>query len=171
MMADGSTLDSGFIPGADTARAYRDALGQYATGVTIITIGGPAGPIGFTANSFASVSIDPALVLWSIARSARRFDPFTQARHFAIHVLGTDQSGLIQRFNRTGAGFDGLNHQINAQGVPLMRGALARFECEQHATHEGGDHMIVVGRVLKVVSNDGAPLVFSKGRTGQFVVA
>lgn len=168
-MADGGVkMDYDFIPGADTARAFREALGRFATGVTVITIDGPAGPMGFTANSFSSLSIDPALVLWSVAKSAQRYPYFSEARHFVIHVLGADQAALIARFHRTGTGFEGLDHVLNANGVPLVAGALARFECERHAAHDGGDHLIIVGRVLRVACQEGAPLVFSRGQIGRF---
>ena len=171
-MADGgSILEQGFIPTADTSRAFRDALGSFATGVTIVTVNADSGPMGFTANSFSSLSMDPPLVLWSLARAARRFPHFATARHFAIHVLAADQTGLIARFNSAGPGFDGLDHDLNHQNVPLIAGALARFECEQHATHEGGDHLIVVGRVARVVCQDGAALVFAKGQIGRFAAA
>ncbi|MEH7828553.1 flavin reductase family protein [Gemmobacter denitrificans] len=160
--------DEGFVPTADSARAFRDALGQFATGVTLVTTEGPSGPTGFTANSFSSLSIDPPLVLWSVARSARRFPVFATARHFAIHVLAADQDGLIARFGREGPGFSGLDHQRGAHGVPLIPGALARFECELHTTHEGGDHLIVVGRVMRALCPGGRPLVFAQGRMGRF---
>lgn len=171
-MADGALImESTFSPSPETARAFRDALGQFSTGVTLVTIAGPEGPMGFTANSFSSLSLDPALVLWSLARSSRRYPFFATARHFAIHVLSADQIGLIERFGRQGAGFEGLTPELNPQGVPLISGALARFECEQHATHEGGDHLIVVGRVMRIVCEGGAALVFSKGQMGRFTDA
>lgn len=167
-MADGGTMmDSGFTPSAETARAFRDALGQFATGVTLVTIDGPEGPMGFTANSFSSLSLDPPLVLWSLAKSARRYPFYAAAPHFAIHVLAADQAGLIDRFGRQGIGFDGLDHELNALRVPLIGGALARFECDLHATHEGGDHLIVVGRVTRAVCQGGVPLVFAQGRMDQ----
>lgn len=168
-MADGGmTLDQSFVPTADNARAFRYALGQFATGVTLVTIDGPTGPMGFTANSFSSLSMDPALVLWSLAKSARRYPFYADARHFAIHILGAEQQALIERFSRHGPGFDGFDHDRNAEKVPLIGGALARLECEFHATHEGGDHLIVVGRVQRVTCEGGAPLVFAKGQMGRF---
>lgn len=171
-MADGGTImETAFVPSAETARAFRDALGQFATGVTLVTIEGPDGPMGFTANSFTSLSLDPPLVLWSLARSSRRYPFFATARHFAIHILTADQAGLIERFGRQGRGFDGLDHALSAKGVPLINEALVRFECEQHATHEGGDHLIVVGRVTRVVRQGGAPLVFAQGQMGRFASA
>lgn len=150
------------------ARAFRDALGRFATGVTVVTIAGPDGPMGFTANSFAAVSLDPALVLWSPARSSSRFVHYEAAQHYAIHVLDQDHAEWLTRFNRGGPGFHGLSHETNAEGVPVIHGALARFDCARHAAHEGGDHLIVVGRVLRAAYRDGAPLIFSQGQYGRF---
>ena len=163
-----TTASPGTSPG-DTARAFRDTLGRFATGVTLITTQAPQGPVGFVANSFASVSLDPPLVLWSPAKASARFPLFRDARHYAIHVLAVTQFDLIARFSRQGAGFDGLAHGRNAQGAPVVEGALARFDCEQVATHDGGDHLIILGRVLGFGLQEGAPLVFSQGAYGGFV--
>jgi flavin reductase (DIM6/NTAB) family NADH-FMN oxidoreductase RutF len=168
MMADGSIQTDGIVPSADTARVFRDALGRFATGVTVVTIAGPDGPMGFTANSFASLSLDPALVLWSPAKASQRYPFYAAARHYAIHVLGQDQADMPARFSRGGPGFQGLDWQSNAEGVPILPGAIARFECAQHATHDGGDHLIIVGQVLRLALEEGEPLVFAKGRYGQF---
>lgn len=156
------------IPGPGQERALRDALGAFATGVTVITTHTARGPLGITANSFASLSLDPPLVLWSPARASRRFAAFADAAHFAIHVLAADQAGLGARFSRSGEDFDlpGLRH--TPEGVPLLPGCLAIFACRQEAVHEGGDHAIVVGRVERLYHRPGAPLVFSAGRYGGF---
>lgn len=159
-----------FTPEVDP-KAFRDALGQFATGVTLVTIEGPNGPMGFTANSFASVSLDPPLVLWSPAKSSNRYEHFVSAAHYSIHVIDCDCTDWIDRFKRDGIGFDGLAYSRNAEGVPVIEGALARFDCTLHATHEGGDHTIVVGRVLRAANRQGAPLVFSQGKFGRFVIA
>lgn len=148
-------------------RALRDAFGRFATGVTLVTTIGPAGPAGFVANSFASVSLEPPLVLWSPARASRRFQVFADARHYAIHILAADQAGLLQRFASTGAGFAGLEHGLTDEGLPALP-ALARFDCVAHAAHDGGDHAILVGRVLRLTLGDGAPLVFCNGCYGGF---
>lgn len=168
-MADGGLMSEiHFEPSGENARAFRDALGVFATGVTLVTIAGPEGPMGFVANSFASLSMDPALVIWAPAKSSQRYPFFASARHYAIHILAEDQHDLIARFARGGPGFVGLPYGQNAEGVPLVADAAARFECEQHATHEGGDHLIVVGRVLRVARRDAAGLVFKKGQYGGF---
>lgn len=150
------------------ARALRDALGRFATGVTVVTIATRDGPMGFTANSFASVSLDPPLVLWSPARSSARYPFYAAASHYAIHVLGAEQDALGSRFLRGGTGFDGLAHEVTGHGVPVIPGTLARFDCQQVATHDGGDHLIIVGRVLHAALRAGQPLVFSQGTYGRF---
>jgi flavin reductase (DIM6/NTAB) family NADH-FMN oxidoreductase RutF len=167
-MADGGIQSGEVVPDAKNARLLRDALGRFATGVTVVTILAPDGPMGFTANSFASVSLDPALVLWSPAKASQRYASFAAARHYAIHVLGQDQTDLAARFSRGGLGFADLDWRSNVEGVPALSGALARFDCAQHATHDGGDHLIIVGKVLRLAQEEGEPLVFAKGRFGRF---
>jgi flavin reductase (DIM6/NTAB) family NADH-FMN oxidoreductase RutF len=165
-MPDG-TREIETVTPPDDHRALRDAFGRFATGVTVVTTLGPEGPVGFTANSFSSLSLDPPLVLWSPAKSSRRFGVFAGAEAYAIHVLADTQAGLIQRFARAGEGFQGLDHALTDEGLPVFP-ALARFDCAAHAVHDGGDHAILVGRVLRVTIRDGAPLVFSQGRYGGF---
>lgn len=152
-------------------RAFRTALGQFATGVTIVTTtdAETGAPVGITANSFASVSLDPALVLWSAARSSVRHGHFTQARAFAIHVLCHEQAQLARRFTRDGSDFTGIAHHPGVDNVPLIEGVLARFECLTEATHEGGDHTIIIGRVTGFTQATAEPLLFSAGRFGRFL--
>lgn len=152
-----------FTPGNETERQFRDALGSFATGVTVVTARTAEGPVGITANSFASVSLNPPLVLWSPARASGRFAAFLAARHYAIHILSAEQAPLCRHFTRAPNGFKGVEISENAHGVPLIEGCLARFECEQTGTHDGGDHMIILGRVSRVTRRAGAPLVFHAG--------
>lgn len=159
---------SSFVPGPDTARMFRDALGRFATGVTVVTCDSDLGPLGITANSFASLSLDPPLVLWSPARASRRFQAFIDARHYAIHILSKAQQDLCERFATQGHDFDGMDWHANGHRVPLFRGCLARFECTRHAIHGGGDHAIVVGHVDAAEVNEGEPLLFAGGRYGGF---
>ncbi|MGL5011874.1 MAG: flavin reductase family protein [Paracoccaceae bacterium] len=159
--------EAGFAPETD-ARAFRNALGRFATGVTIVTTLGPDGPVGFTANSFAAVSLDPALVLWSPAKSASRHDLFATAPYFAIHILEATQAPLAARFLRGGQGFEGLAHDVTPEGTPTIPQTLARFDCALHATHDGGDHTIILARVLRAAYTEGTPLVFSQGGYGAF---
>jgi flavin reductase (DIM6/NTAB) family NADH-FMN oxidoreductase RutF len=156
-MADGSGAYQGFVPTTETERAFRDALGAFATGVTVVTTEGPSGPVGITANSFSSLSLDPPLVLWSPARSSRRFAIFAGAEAFSIHVLAAGQAELARHFTR--------QPDLPEAGLGAV---LARFDCARHAVHEGGDHAIVVGRVLRAWHAPGAPLVFHAGRFGGF---
>lgn len=167
-MADGSMHPREIVPDSGNARHYRDALGHFATGVTVVTIMGPEGPMGFTASSFSSLSLDPPLVLWSPAKSARRFAHFAGAPHYAIHVLRRDQADWPARFARGGAGFEGIAWQRNAHGVPVLPQALVRFDCARRDAHDGGDHVIIVGQVLRLVLEEGEPLVAVRGRFGGF---
>lgn len=169
-MADGSELRmlQSICPSPETTRDFRNALGRYATGVTVVTADSEIGPLGITANSFASVSLDPALVLWSPAKSSRRFDAFVSAKHYAIHILAADQQSLCRAFTRDGTAFDGLDWHLNAQKVPLINDCLARFECTQIAVHDAGDHAIILGEVTQAGWRDGAPLIFSQGSFGAF---
>lgn len=166
--SEGAVLEQGFIPDATNLRAFRDALGQFATGVTLVTITSEDGPMGFVANSFSGLSLDPPLILWSPARSSGRFAHFVRAAHFSVHILRDDAKDLIARFGRHGTGFDGVQHTLTPEGNPVLDGALARFDCALHDTHDGGDHLIIVGRVLRCHSTNGAPLVFSQGMYGSF---
>ena len=155
-----------FTPGPEAEREYRHALGCFGTGVTVVTTMTPQGPMGFTANSFSSVSLDPPLVLWSVAKDSDRFPVFDGARFSAIHVMAAAQLPLARRFARNGRDFDGVDWDLNPEGVPVLEGCLARFECEAHANHDGGDHRILVSRVRRVLLAEGAPLIFALGRFG-----
>ena len=151
-----------------TPRAFRDALGRYTTGVCVVTTQSDDGPVGITANSFASVSLDPPLVLWSPARTSLRFPAFANAQHFAIHVLGHDQREICERFASGGGSFEGLTLGQTTGGAPELPGCLAVFDCTLSATHDGGDHLVIVGEVTDAQIRDGAPLVFLGGQYGQF---
>lgn len=144
-------------------RDLRDALGRFVTGVTVVTTRAETGPLGMTVNSFASVSLDPPLVLWSPARKSSRFPAFEAAPYFAIHVLSENQRVLAEHFARSAEPFPDLAYEEGIDGTPLFEGSLARFECRHAAGHDGGDHLIVVGEVLRFTTSDLAPLVFHRG--------
>lgn len=146
-----------------SSREFRDALGRFVTGVTVVTTRAETGPLGMTVNSFASVSLDPPLVLWSPARKSSRFPAFEAASHFAIHVLSAEQRALAEHFARSGEIFPDIPYAEGAAGTPLFDGCVARFECRHAAGHDGGDHLIVVGEVLRLVTSDLPPLVFNRG--------
>jgi flavin reductase (DIM6/NTAB) family NADH-FMN oxidoreductase RutF len=149
-----------------TARDFRDAVGWFATGVTVITARGADGALyGVTANSFASVSLDPPLVLWSLDKRSPSSAGFATAGNFAVNVLGQDQQGLSARFATTGPDkWRDIAHETWQTGAPILPGSLASLDCEVEAKHEGGDHVIFVGRVLRLESRrHGQPLLFSRG--------
>jgi flavin reductase (DIM6/NTAB) family NADH-FMN oxidoreductase RutF len=147
-------------------RELRDALGRFPTGVTVVTTMTPRGPLGITANSFASVSMAPPLVLWSPARKSRRFPAFEAASHFAIHVLSVGQRSLAERFSLPGDGFAEVDFTPGFGDAPLLAGCVARFECRHAAGYDGGDHLIVVGEVLRLEQADLTPLLYFRGSYG-----
>jgi flavin reductase (DIM6/NTAB) family NADH-FMN oxidoreductase RutF len=157
--------DQSFDPASDP-RAFRHALGRFATGVTIVTAAGPDGLTGITANSFASLSLTPPLVMWAPAKASRRHDVFVRSRHFVIHVLAANQQPLCQAFVRAAQGFDTLDHHVNAEGVPVIAGCAAVFECTQTATHDAGDHTIIVGKVDRASERAVPGLLFVNGEFG-----
>ncbi len=157
-----------FIPDPTNTRSLRNALGSFTTGVTVVTAMGNAGPTGMTANSFASVSLDPPLVLWSPAKRSARHKLFIEAEHFAIHILSAEQDALGTHFAQKGSVFADVDWHLNAEGVPVIPGTLARFECARSSLHDAGDHTIVIGRVLRAAHREGSPLCFSGGSFGHF---
>ncbi len=156
-----TTAQNRFVPAQ-----YREALGRYATGVAIVTCEGDGrGPVGVTVNSFTSLSIDPPLVLWCLDNRSDRADAYLTSDAFAINVLARAQQALSVRFSETGQhDFDGIRYETLATNAPVLPGALAVFDCRVEARHDGGDHTIVVGRVVELVSRDGEPLLFFRGR-------
>lgn len=156
------------IPSLENARDYRNALGHFGTGVTVITTSTSEGPIGMTVNSFASVSLNPALVLWSLSKTSGRFEAFQNAGHYSIHVMREDQGKLALEFAKNADAFDTCDWRYDGNSVPLLNDALTRFDCTQQAVHDAGDHIIIVGQVRCVVANEGAPLIFAKGGFGGF---
>lgn len=157
-----------FEPSAENTRQLRNAFGQFATGVTVISAKTEEGVIGMTANSFSSLSLDPALVMWSPAVQSKRFKFFSKASHFAIHVLSDLQKDICAAFAQNGFAFNEVEHTLNSHGVPLIPNCLARFECSHVATHPAGDHVIVVGQANKVEVRSGNPLTFYGGEYRQF---
>ena len=147
------------------ARAFRDALGQFATGVAIVTACGDDGErVGATVSSFNSVSLNPPLVLWSLDKKALSRAAFESSTHFAVHILTLEQRELAQLFARRGADkFAGLQCREGLGGVPLLEQCAACFECETRHRYEGGDHIIFVGEVLQFERLAGSPLLFHGG--------
>ena len=157
-------VETSVRPGEDL-RGYRNALGSFGTGVAVVTGASEGRPFGMTINSFSSVSLQPALVLWSIDSRATHYHPFLAAERFAIHVLGADQKDVSDRFAATGGDkFTGVAWELDDSGVPRLLGCLARFQCLREAIHPGGDHEILLGRVELFETMPGAPLLFVQGR-------
>lgn len=150
-------------------RAFRQALGSFPTGVAVVTAT-PAGshPVGITVNSFTSVSLEPPLVLWCLDRKSERFEAFSGAAGYVISVLGTIHEDVSARLATPGShSLDGLSLLKTELGPPALADALAIFECARHTLYDGGDHAILVGRVVRFARREaGAPLVFFKGRYG-----
>jgi flavin reductase (DIM6/NTAB) family NADH-FMN oxidoreductase RutF len=151
---------------AFTQRQLRDALSEFATGVTIITTrDSGARFVGFTANSFSSVSLKPPLVLWSLARAAASHLAFEQCERYAISVLAADQVLLARRFSRPHADrFLGVPYSLGWAGAPLIDGAAAWLECRHFSWQPIGDHTLFVGEVMRCQRNTGSPLIFHRGR-------
>lgn len=148
---------------APSPQALRQALGRYATGVTIITCRDAAGvPLGLTVNSFAALSLEPPLVLWSLRRASAALPVFEAAMHWAVNVLTEAQLPLSRRFASAEA--DKFSQGDWADGVgdvPVLAGAAAVFECARETVHDGGDHRLFIGRVLRLDSRaDSGPLVY-----------
>jgi flavin reductase (DIM6/NTAB) family NADH-FMN oxidoreductase RutF len=149
-----------------TERQFRDALAQFATGVTVIAVRRPDGRhVGFTANSFNSVSLEPPLVVWSLNRSAENLAAFESAERYAINVLADDQIELARRFSRPHADrFAGVPYRLGSAEAPLIEGCIAWFECRHHAQQRAGDHVLFIGEVETCERRNGAGLVFHHGR-------
>jgi flavin reductase (DIM6/NTAB) family NADH-FMN oxidoreductase RutF len=147
---------------------FRAALGMFATGVTIVTVRDASGaPIGLTANSFNSVSLEPPLVLWSLAREAGSMPHFQRGSHYAINILAAEQRDLAERFSRREAAdrFAGVAFREGRAGAPILEGAAAVFECFNRSRYAEGDHVIFVGEVEHCERREGAqPLIFHGGR-------
>lgn len=151
------------------ARALRAALGAFATGVAIVTARAADGLHGLTINSFASVSLDPPLALWSLDRRSHSLAAFEAAPAFAVNVLGRHQAELARRFARHGVErFAGVALSEGLEGAPLIGDCVAAFECRRVATHDGGDHLIFVGRIERYRADQRPALVFSRGKFGGF---
>lgn len=148
------------------SKAFRNALGQFPTGVAVITtLDNEGRKVGMTANSFSSVSLDPMLVLWSIAKTSRSFSAFVEARQFAIHILGAEQKALSGQFaSNCEDRFCNVSHRDGLGGIPVLDDYSAVFQCVTESRYEGGDHIIIVGRVIEFDSRGKAPLIFHAGR-------
>jgi flavin reductase (DIM6/NTAB) family NADH-FMN oxidoreductase RutF len=143
----------------------RECLGRFATGVTVVTCRGSEGPCGITANSFSSVSLEPPLVLWNIAKVSNSLQAYLDAEYFAINVLAAGQQELSSHFAQSDhTVFNGIDYDTSDRGVPLLPDSVARFECRTNQVHDCGDHYIIVGEVESYRSDEREPLLFYNGR-------
>ncbi|WP_394661387.1 flavin reductase family protein [uncultured Acinetobacter sp.] len=150
----------------ENPREIRNLLGQFATGVTVITTRGQDGrKIGMTANSFSSLSLDPPLILWSLSKTAPSLPDFIQAEYFAIHMLAQEHHILSGHFARGAEDkFVGIAHRECEYGVPLLDDVLATLVCKNVNQYEGGDHLIFIGQIEHYQQRMGEPLVFHAGQ-------
>lgn len=146
-------------------RAFRNALGTFATGVTVVTtVGTDNTLVGLTCNSFSSVSLSPPLVLWSLSLRSPNLTNFLQAPNFGINILAAGQANLARRFAQSVANkFEGVTTHLGIAGVPLIDGAAAQLECRNETRYYSGDHVIFIGHVLQYACRDCVPLVFCRG--------
>jgi flavin reductase (DIM6/NTAB) family NADH-FMN oxidoreductase RutF len=151
-------------------RDFRNALGTFATGVTIVTaMGGDGKPYGLTCNSFASVSINPPLVLWSLGTYSQGLPVFQNASHFAVNVLGVSQQPLAAKFAKASSNkFDGVKWKVGLGEAPLIADSVAHFQCRVASRYYGGDHVIFLGAVEAYTYNRKEPLLFVRGGYGRF---
>ncbi len=152
--------------GRDRQRRFRDVLGRFCTGVTVVTSMSEGRPVGMTCQSFSSVSLDPPLVLFCPAKTSRSWPLIQRAGHFCVNLLSHDQSELSTAFATKGADkFDGVAWRRSATGAPLLDGVLGWVDCTVHAVHEAGDHYVVIGRVMDLgVEEAPHPLLFYRGQ-------
>lgn len=150
----------------ENPREIRNLLGQFATGVTVITTRAENGrKVGMTANSFSSLSLDPPLILWSLSKSAPSLSDFMAAEHFAIHMLAQEHHQLSGHFATASEDkFAGIEHQDSKIGVPILGNALATLLCRNITQYDGGDHLIFIGQIEHYQQRQGDPLVFHAGK-------
>jgi 4-hydroxyphenylacetate 3-hydroxylase, reductase component len=146
-------------------KAFRRCLAQFGTGVAIVTTVWNNKPVGITINSFSSVSLDPPLILWSIARSSANFNAFTQTEHFAINFLSMEQMELAQRFaSSVDDKFVLTEWENGTDGLPILKGAIGILECSIRYNYNGGDHAIIVGQATRYIRRPGSALLYVQGR-------
>lgn len=148
-------------------KAFRNALGKFPTGVAIVTTRSAEGrAVGLTINSFASLSLDPPLILWSLVNRSPSLVRFIESRHFSINVLASSQEELARCFANSSLTDKFAHTQTydSPEAIPLIVGALASFVCVNEQRHAGGDHTLFIGRVLRYYCEDGQPVVFHRGQ-------
>lgn len=165
-----ATTEPGVEQQPFSATDFRNALGAFATGVTVITTQGEDHPFGMTANAFSSVSLDPPLVLVCVISGTHGAETIERNGVFAVNILGADHEPISRYFSskdrpRGPDAFSEIPHVLGTTGCPILEGAAAYLDCRVHAIHEAGDHLVVIGEVMALgVEEDSAPLLFHGGR-------
>jgi flavin reductase (DIM6/NTAB) family NADH-FMN oxidoreductase RutF len=158
------------VTGLDQAR-FREVLGHFATGITIVTANEEGVPVGFSCQSFAALSLDPPMVLLAPAKSSTSWPRIAQAGAFCVNILEEHQESVCRAFAVSGGDkFDGVDWTPGVTGAPIIAGSLAHVECTLGAIYEGGDHELVTGLVVSMEAGDGAPLLFYRSGFGRFAV-
>jgi 3-hydroxy-9,10-secoandrosta-1,3,5(10)-triene-9,17-dione monooxygenase reductase component len=157
------------MSGLDQAR-FREVLGHFATGVTIVTASEDGEPVGFSCQSFAALSLDPPMVILAPAKSSTSWPRIAEAGAFAVNILAEHQEAICLNFAVSGGDkFDGVAWTVGITGAPLIKGSLATIECTLGAIYEGGDHELVTGHVVAMEVGSGSPLLFYRSGFGRFV--
>lgn len=153
------------------SRKFRNALGSFATGIAVVTAKCPNGkPMGITINSFASVSLEPPLVLWSIDKNSDLYQQFCSASHYAVHVLPEDAQSISNHFTTADdKQFDNFEITSGVSDLPLLPGCIAIFQCKVTQKIEAGDHTILIGHVLDMQHDPAKPLIFHAGQYTKLV--
>lgn len=153
----------------DKTTIFKEVMGNYPTGVTVCTTTDKDGtPLGLTVNSFASVSIDPLLILWSIDKGVSSYEPFINAGKFAVNILAGDQSDICSLFATKGTDrFSNCEWSMSENNLPIIAGTAGVMECETYKTVDGGDHTILIGKVIDIKNNNKDPLLYHKRKFGK----
>lgn len=153
----------------DSVSKFKAVMGNYPTGVTVVTTTDENGtPLGLTVNSFASVSIEPLMILWSIDKNVSSYEPFTKAEKFAVHVLADDQADICSLFAMKGTDrFANCEWKTSEHNLPIISGALGVLQCKTHKTVEAGDHTILIGEVIDIENYDKDPLLYHRRKFGK----
>jgi 3-hydroxy-9,10-secoandrosta-1,3,5(10)-triene-9,17-dione monooxygenase reductase component len=157
------------VSGLDQAR-FREVLGHFATGITIVTAVEEGVPVGFSCQAFAALSLNPPMVILAPAKSSTSWPRIAQAGAFCVNILGEHQEAVCRAFAVSGGDkFDGVVWTPGITGAPLITGSLATVECTLGSIHDGGDHELVTGHVVGLEIGEGSPLLFYRGGFGHFV--
>lgn len=152
----------------EKATLFKEVMGNYPTGVTVVTTANEQGvPLGLTVNSFASVSLDPMLILWSIDKRVSSYEPFTKADKFAVHILAHDQGDICSLFATRGTDrFNNCKWKLSTHKLPIIAETAAVLQCKTFQTMEAGDHTILIGEVIALDNHQKAPLLYHKRTFG-----